>query len=165
MQERRVVKNRKLYKLYQQQHIAEVNDKKGTRAIIDIRQCRIKHRAYIYSAQKRKIPFSLGYCECVRLFSSSCYYCGLRPRYNGVDGLSGIDRKDSDLGYTPDNVVPCCSQCNMAKGVMTKHDFITLAQHITRQHLLKRLSKKGESSLPRLKELAQLLEEHMYNTP
>jgi hypothetical protein len=26
-----------------------------------------------------------------------------------------LDRKDNDLGYTPENVVACCTRCNYAK--------------------------------------------------
>lgn len=37
-----------------------------------------------------------------------CTYCGdLEP--------AGFDRVDSDLGYTKDNSVPCCTFCNRLK--------------------------------------------------
>lgn len=29
----------------------------------------------------------------------------------------GVDRVDSDLDYSRENVVPCCTECNMRKGV------------------------------------------------
>lgn len=42
----------------------------------------------------------------------SCYYC-LSP----LHPLSGgLDRIDNAKGYTRDNVLPCCSMCNDARG-------------------------------------------------
>jgi hypothetical protein len=35
----------------------------------------------------------------------------------------GIDRIDSNLYYTIDNVVPCCLICNIAKNRMTQQQF------------------------------------------
>jgi 5-methylcytosine-specific restriction endonuclease McrA len=29
--------------------------------------------------------------------------------------VQGIDRVDNSIGYTPDNCVPCCTQCNRIK--------------------------------------------------
>jgi len=56
------------------------------------------------------------------LTSGSCHYCGQLPTnvhstYTsfGEFHYNGIDRKDSNLGYTPDNVVPCCKECQKAK--------------------------------------------------
>lgn len=46
------------------------------------------------------------------LENSACTYCkgGLSPTG------SGLDRKRSDRGYTPENVAPCCGECNRVKG-------------------------------------------------
>jgi hypothetical protein len=41
--------------------------------------------------------------------SKSCIYCG---ETNQI----GCDRIDNNKGHTKDNVVPCCTTCNMAKG-------------------------------------------------
>lgn len=45
------------------------------------------------------------------LIAQPCTYCG---DSTGVTG-SGLDRLDSSKGYTPDNVTPCCRDCNVAK--------------------------------------------------
>lgn len=57
------------------------------------------------------------------LVIKDCYYCGEKHKqYNG------IDRIDSQKGYTADNCVPCCQWCNTMKLDHSKEDFIN---HIT----------------------------------
>lgn len=79
------------------------------------------------------------------LILSNCYYCGVEPnqRYNlycNQDGdirrtgnfkriengwitVHGIDRIDSSKGYLPDNVRPCCKDCNRSKSDLIEDDF------------------------------------------
>lgn len=51
---------------------------------------------------------------------SECHYCGSPIKwtkhnvgYNG--GRYNLDRKNNNLGYSPDNCVVCCVRCNRAK--------------------------------------------------
>jgi len=48
-----------------------------------------------------------------------CHYCGKelvwQVRYAGRGGWQ-LDRKDSSMGYSKDNCVPCCKRCNFGKG-------------------------------------------------
>jgi hypothetical protein len=37
--------------------------------------------------------------------------------------MSGIDRRDNELGYTVTNSVPCCPACNVAKAKMNEAEF------------------------------------------
>jgi 5-methylcytosine-specific restriction endonuclease McrA len=46
------------------------------------------------------------------LLRQPCYYCGGKLNPTG----SGLDRIDNTRGYHPDNVVPCCYDCNSIKG-------------------------------------------------
>lgn len=50
---------------------------------------------------------------------NECHYCGKkliwRERYAGKGGWQ-LDRKDSKLGYSVENCVPCCKRCNFGKG-------------------------------------------------
>ena len=73
----------------------------------------IKQRAG-WRKHEWNIPKDVGYC----LISSPCAYCGsIDEKFNG------LDRVDSDKGYTLDNVVPCCTHCNRAKCDMTVKEF------------------------------------------
>ena len=70
------------------------------------------------------------------LFSLRCHYCGAepgnvpKPSGNGELVYSGIDRVDSTVGYEADNCVPCCIQCNMAKGRMTEEEFLDWVRRV-----------------------------------
>ena len=55
-----------------------------------------------------------------------CYYCRIPEELLQEAGFKsqiqepllwiGVDRKDSELGYEEDNLVPCCFVCNQIKG-------------------------------------------------
>lgn len=92
---------------------------------------------YIYSkhaAKTRNIEFSLTRQEYISVVgSASCFYCqGSLP----VTG-SGLDRVDSSVGYTKNNVVPCCGRCNWTKG-----DRWTFAQFCEFIPILRKLKKE-----------------------
>lgn len=78
---------------------------------------------YKAGAKKRGHEFHLKLEHVKELVHEPCAFCG---RYDSnelsIDGgkfpYMGIDRKDSKLGYTPENVVPCCKQCNSLKGAL-----------------------------------------------
>jgi len=65
------------------------------------------------------------------LTSGNCHYCGQPPTnvhstYTsfGEFRYNGIDRKDSDLGYIPNNVVSCCKECQKAKSNTPYSQFV-----------------------------------------
>lgn len=63
-------------------------------------------------AKSRGVFFSLTEEEYTKLVSDPCYHCsGSLPAVGG-----GLDRVDHTQGYVSGNVVPCCAQCNFAKG-------------------------------------------------
>lgn len=91
---------------------------------------------YIRSANKRGFEFSLMPEKFKELCRLSCYYCDNPPNNNRNFGggrtlanVNGIDRKNSSLGYTNENCVPCCKVCNWMKSTLTTEDFIA---HIER---------------------------------
>lgn len=45
----------------------------------------------------------------------------------------GIDRLDNNKGYSPNNVVTCCFQCNRAKNNKDAKDFINWAIKIAQR--------------------------------
>ena len=77
--------------------------------------------------------------------SKPCHYCGLPFSCTIIDSrwvkgkeikmtdfeirLNGIDRIDSNGGYTKENCVSCCVNCNQAKNTLTQQQF---AEHIKR---------------------------------
>lgn len=71
-------------------------------------------------ARKRNLKFEidLEYYK-KNLFKKPCYYCGGKTK-------GWLDRKNNDksIGYTIDNVVSCCENCNKAKGVMAVEEFL-----------------------------------------
>lgn len=70
-------------------------------------------------AKIRCINFSLPFeLYETQLWGNPCHYCGCEIE------VTGLDRKDSDKGYTPDNVVPCCADCNIKKGIKPYEQFI-----------------------------------------
>jgi hypothetical protein len=69
---------------------------------------RKKWNGYIQNAKSRELKFELTKEQFHSLAATSCHYCGTCQE-NG----NGIDRVDNTKGYTMDNVVPCCSLCNI----------------------------------------------------
>lgn len=54
-----------------------------------------------------------------------CHYCGapvVWQEYSIRGGASNLDRKDSRLPYTMDNVVVCCKRCNIGKNRFFSYD-------------------------------------------
>lgn len=73
----------------------------------------------------RELSFTLTLDEVERLFSYPCFYCAAEPVEDNR-GLvrNGIDRMDNSVGYEVDNVVACCTDCNLMKKDMTVEEFI-----------------------------------------
>jgi hypothetical protein len=84
---------------------------------------------YKSDATKRGLAFDLSKERFKELTQLNCYYCGRKPnqlyyrRKNGGYIGNGIDRVNNNDGYIEENVVPCCRQCNYAKGSMHIDDF------------------------------------------
>ena len=68
-----------------------------------------KFSAYKASAKERDIPFDLTFEEFSTFWQKPCVYSGHEI------ATIGLDRIDSSKGYTIDNVLPCCSICNIIK--------------------------------------------------
>lgn len=60
------------------------------------------------------------------IFSKPCHYnCGKK----GWE-LIGCDRINNDLPHTPDNVVPCCEECNKKRHTMDYEEFLASSFHV-----------------------------------
>lgn len=78
------------------------------------------------SAKKRKIECSLSLEDYTWLtLKGLCEYCESELPAAG----HGLDRIDSSAGYTVENVVPCCTDCNLIRGdKMTHTEFKVVAK-------------------------------------
>lgn len=88
---------------------------------------------YITKASQKSIAWSLSPDQFIGIIRQSCRYCGQDPdrtiqgtthRYNG------IDRVDSDQGYTHLNSIPACSTCRALKGELRTAEFLDKVQAI-----------------------------------
>jgi len=89
-------------------------------------------------AERRGLVFELTRMQVDRLRNSRCVYCG-RPANPPVH-YTGLDRIDSAQGYTEENVVPACWDCNRCKGRLSKEQFIEHVARIVFWQIWSRLS-------------------------
>lgn len=86
-------------------------------------------RGYKRGATTRKLEWNISNEIVESLFNSPCYYCGtkyscsMQEAYGPPYLYNGIDRVNNNLGYTKDNIVSCCKNCNRAKSDLTIEDF------------------------------------------
>jgi len=87
--------------------------------------------SYKHNARRKNNKFYLTDEEAFELFQTNCFYCGIPPskitrkkRMYGEYIHNGIDRKDNNLGYTKENSVACCKDCNFKKGNQDLNGFL-----------------------------------------
>lgn len=85
---------------------------------------------YKKESKIREISFEIDYEDFLKLTKQNCEYCGIEPKQihkkdetYGEYIYNGLDRVDSNLNYTFNNVVPCCKTCNYAKRLMSVDEF------------------------------------------
>ncbi len=66
------------------------------------------YRSYQHNAKLRSREFSLTQDEFRDLTKQNCVYCGILPSVQWQ-----VEKKTN--GYTVENCVPCCKQCNWGK--------------------------------------------------
>lgn len=96
---------------------------------------------YDRNATERGIEQKLSLEDISGIIKRNCTYCNAEPAnhlkkkegHREMDFYyNGIDRMDNSIGYTPENSVPCCAQCNYAKGTLSGEEFIALARRIVK---------------------------------
>jgi len=107
---------------------------------------------YKANARNRKVCFELTFEKFIEIIGKNCFYCNKEPkkcnpylnedgsvRDNGITIIgidrawiyrNGIDRKDSSLGYTIENSLPCCFDCNGMKTDMSFEKFLSHVRSI-----------------------------------
>ena len=84
-----------------------------------------KYHAYKGRASFKGQEFNLSFEDFKRLVALNCCYCG--------EKVTGLDRIDSNKGYTLDNVAPCCKYCNIMKNDLTLEQFYDRISKIYRR--------------------------------
>jgi hypothetical protein len=77
--------------------------------------------SYKRRAEKKSLEFLLTTKDFEELNNKICEYCG---KENSSTHKNGIDRKNNKIGYTTENCVACCGECNFMKGELDDIDFI-----------------------------------------
>lgn len=109
--------------------------------------------AYKGQAKSRGITWELTEEQFKYLVQSPCHYTGRPPsnvytsassRGRNKRGLpfvekdtyiyNGIDRLDSNKGYTVENCVPSCKDANLAKQSLSHDEFISLCKEVAARH-------------------------------
>jgi len=99
--------------------------------------------SYKLRSKNGNYEYALTREEFVKLIGEKCYYCGNLPkkqqwgewkRQNDFLIFNGIDRVNPHGGYTMDNVVTCCSDCNYAKSDFLQSEFFDLIGKIYAIH-------------------------------
>lgn len=97
---------------------------------------------YKRKAKSRNLVFDLTIDVFRLLTKQVCKYCGREPhRINKVNKrvgeyvYNGVDRVDNSQGYTAENVVACCYDCNRMKHALGETEFLT---HVERIHTWQR---------------------------
>jgi hypothetical protein len=114
-------------------------------------------RRYRDNAKRKSLEFTLDIDFFISLINSCCHYCGIEPnttfncflnkkgenrsKTRGINPTqyaqaawiiyNGIDRKNNANGYSRNNVVPCCSDCNYMKKAKSYKEFIEWLDRIT----------------------------------
>lgn len=91
-------------------------------------KCEHVYKSYKSRSPRRNLSFDLTLNTFIKHFNDPCYYCG-----NDYDGIS-FDRVVNTKGYTEDNIVPCCHDCNRMKTTVSHDRFIKLCKSIARNH-------------------------------
>lgn len=83
------------------------------------------YNRYVKQARNRHIPFELSKDIFTSIvLSTHCRYCCEESsQFSYGIKVIGIDRCDSNKGYTIDNCVPCCKYCNALKGTKSEEEF------------------------------------------
>lgn len=97
-------------------HIAGVEDRPD--AWIDKKY--VSYKMYLRNSNKKNKEFAITEEEFQTLTSQACTYCS---KQNSATHTNGVDRVDSSRGYTLDNCVPCCGECNVMKKTMSDVEF------------------------------------------
>ncbi len=119
--------------------LAEYNKKRS-----DCKACQSKRRSILENrwkecrrrARRENYAFELSLEKFDEQTKLPCYLCG---GYAEEKDFSGIDRIDSEGGYTLNNIQPCCWKCNNMKSDHSLSGFLAHTKKIFWFNLKRRL--------------------------
>lgn len=88
-----------------------------------------KFSIYKRNAKNRDIAFEISFEDFSKFWQAHCYYC------NDKIITIGIDRIDNSLGYSLDNIIPCCEWCNKMKLASKQDEFFTHIKKIFKNRI------------------------------
>ncbi len=65
-----------------------------------------------HAAKKRKLVWNISYEEYTNINQNKCFYS---TKHILPEQGSGLDRIDNNKGYLINNVIPCCTNCNLGR--------------------------------------------------
>lgn len=130
-------------KLYAKKYHKSENFRKVTAKYQSTEKFALQQRAYRVSdkgkwgmarrgAKRRGIEWSISLEDYINIIKPLCHYCAGPLSPFGIN----LDRKNNAIGYTKDNVVTCCGDCNRTKG-----DRLTYEEMVAVSNLLKEMRK------------------------
>lgn len=72
--------------------------------------------------RKKKLSWDIKFNDYVDIIKKTCFYCSKDLL---LEFGTGLDRIDNSLGYTVNNVLPCCGNCNKIRG-----DYLTVDEMV-----------------------------------
>jgi hypothetical protein len=104
----------------------QTKDRAKARALNDLDFAAFQvFKQYKQRAPLRNLEFTLELADFRASIEKPCHYCN--EHYTGL----GLDRVKNNIGYTRDNVVPCCPTCNMMKRGHSLDEFISKCNKIS----------------------------------
>lgn len=94
---------------------------------------------YKRNAKNRGYSFNLTKAQFKKITKQNCFYCGIEPkmekinnkRNNGKYLYNGVDRVDNKKGYSVDNCVAACKECNLGKGKKHIKEFLNWIKRVS----------------------------------
>lgn len=141
--------------LYKKSYIENIN-KANSKKIKLFKESSYRYyfRQVKNGAKSRNLNFEINLDQFKNLVNASCIYCGEfsktkinpllkldgTPRHKTIKNseyaqeltifVNGLDRINSKLGYTSDNIVTCCQDCNFMKQDYTVEEFLHKVKQI-----------------------------------
>lgn len=88
---------------------------------------------YRFRSRIKNYFFDLTMEQLSKIIQKDCFYCAKPPAKSnsrrGKFRYNGLDRKNHNRGYTMDNVIPCCKECNgIRSNILTVEEMQVVAR-------------------------------------